>query len=387
MIELLWLLLPVAAASGWWAAKHHGRRHRKGRTSGYLSPDYYRGINYLLNEEQDKALDVFLRLVEADSETIETHFALGGLFRRRGEVERAIRIHQNLLARPNLEAPQRSIALMELAKDYMHAGLLDRAESLLLDVVKHPGQQAEALEHLLTIYQREHDWEKAVHTAQKMGGANDTYVRRVVAHCFCELAVAANRNRQRHKAVEALQSALLSDPRSVRANILLGDLAFEEHQYLKAYRYYIRIFELDEEYVPEVLESIVKCIEHGVSSNEFDGHIKLYAEKPRRSALLPGLIQYFSKSKNRRSLREYAREQIRKTPTLPGIKEWLQLELGDDDVDVEQLKQLPELINHLLSYWPRYRCRQCGYQSTILNWQCPACKSWSTTKPSIQQST
>jgi lipopolysaccharide biosynthesis regulator YciM len=383
MMELLWLLLPVAAASGWWAARHS---HKKRRSSnGYsLSPEYYRGLNYLLNEEQDKALDVFLRLVEADSETIETHFALGGLFRRRGEVERAIRIHQNLLARPSLETTQRSIALMELAKDYMSAGLLDRAESILLDVVKHPDHQAEALEHLLTIYQQEHEWEKAIETAQKIGAATDPHVRQITAHCYCEIAVTESRGKSRHKAVEALQSALISDPRSIRASILLGDLAFEDQQFLKAYRYYIRVFELDEEFVPEVLERIVSCIEKGVPASDFDNHIRLYAEKPLRSALLPGLTRYFSKSRSPESIRDFAREQIQKVPTLTGMKQWLELEFGGDDINIDRIRQVPELLNRLIKQWPVYRCRQCGYQSKVLNWQCPTCKSWSTIKPSLQ---
>ena len=372
----------MAAASGWWAAKRRDRRAR--RKNGYsLSPEYYRGLNYLLNEEQDKALDVFLRLVEADSETIETHFALGGLFRRRGEVERAIRIHQNLLARPSLETVQRSIALMELAKDYMSAGLLDRAESLLLDVVKHPGQQPEALEHLLTIYQREREWEKAIDTAQKMGPAADTHIRQIIAHCHCEIATAANRTNLRHKAVEALQNALMSDPRSVRANILLGDMAYEEQQYLKAYRYYLRVFELDEDFVPEVVDRIIDCIDQGVPSTDFDNQVRRYSDKPARGTLLPGLIKYFSKTKNRDSVRDYAREQIRKAPNLYSMKEWLEVEFSADEINLDQIREAPWLLERLMKQWPNYRCRQCGYQSTVLNWQCPACKSWSTLKPSI----
>src|SRR5688500_16768493 len=135
MIELFWLLLPVAALSGWSVARYGGHERRQKRASA-LSADYYRGLNFLLNEEQDKALEVFMRMVEVDSETIETHLALAGLFRRRGEVDRAIRIHQNLLARPSLDQLQRGVALLELAKDYMHAGLLDRAETLFKDLVR-----------------------------------------------------------------------------------------------------------------------------------------------------------------------------------------------------------------------------------------------------------
>ncbi|RKZ57943.1 MAG: lipopolysaccharide assembly protein LapB, partial [Candidatus Parabeggiatoa sp. nov. 3] len=127
MIELLWLLLPVAAASGWLVARF---QRRPQVTHFSWSPDYFKGLNYLLNEEPDKAIDVFIKLIEVDSDTVETHLALGILFRRRGEVNRAIRIHQNIIKRPTLHPQQRSLALFELGQDYRHAGLLDRAEQL-----------------------------------------------------------------------------------------------------------------------------------------------------------------------------------------------------------------------------------------------------------------
>ena len=130
MLYLLWLLLPVAALSGWWVASRRSLARSYGRRATDFSSDYFEGLNYLLNEQPDKAIEVFIRMVEVDSETVDTHFALGNLFRRRGEVDRAIRIHQNLIARPTLSREQRTQALFELGADYMRAGVFDRAESL-----------------------------------------------------------------------------------------------------------------------------------------------------------------------------------------------------------------------------------------------------------------
>lgn len=383
-MEILWLLLPLAAASGWYAGRAGLRRSKRRRQDpGDIPPEYFRGLNYLLNEQQDKALEVFLRLVQDDSETIETHLALGGLFRRRGEVERAIRIHQNLLARPSLEPSQRSVALMELAKDYMHAGLLDRAESLLVEIVKQRHYQAEALENLLHIYQREHEWEKAIHTARSKGMAGDANIRPLIAHCYCEIAETERRNGASHRAIEALQRALDTDAKSVRAHILLGDIAFGSKQYTRAFRYYAGVFQLDEEFVPEVVERIVQCVENGAPAQEFEAQLKQFSTGVHRTALLPGLTRYFSSTRSIEEARDYAREQLLKAPTLYGLKEWVELELRTWNGGNESMQQIAYVLEELSKQWPAYHCRHCGYRSTVLTWQCPTCKSWSTVKPAI----
>jgi lipopolysaccharide biosynthesis regulator YciM len=162
--ELLLLLLPVAAASGWIAARRSQRQER-GKCVNDTSPVYFRGLNHLLNEEPDKAIDAFVEMLEVDSDTVETHLALGNLFRRRGEVERAIRIHQNLIARPALTREQRAQALLELGQDYMRAGLLDRAENLFRELKDTRLHVRQALKNLLVIYEKERDWQACLDTA------------------------------------------------------------------------------------------------------------------------------------------------------------------------------------------------------------------------------
>jgi len=378
--ELLWLLLPVAAASGWWVAKRNEARKRRKSGSG-LSSDYYRGLNYLLNEEQDKALEVFLRLVEIDSETIETHFALGGLFRRRGEVERAIRIHQNILARPSLEQSQRTIALLELAKDYMHAGLLDRAESLFSELIKQRAQATEALGYLLTIYQRENEWEKAIDTARQLSGAKDQDARTVIAHCYCEIAATQQQEGVIDKAIVSLEKALSADPRSVRANILLGDLYFKQRDYAAAYRYYLKIFQLDEEFIPEVLNNILACIANGVPAQEFEGQIKMLSREGKSGMLIPGLARYLYGTQGDVAAHDYVDEQLRKNPSLKALKEWVELQRLNDHGTDSRLTTINQVIEKVIKQLPGYQCRQCGYNSVVLHWQCPGCKTWSSTKP------
>ncbi|MEO8459935.1 MAG: lipopolysaccharide assembly protein LapB, partial [Dokdonella sp.] len=167
---LLFLLLPIAALSGWFLGRRRSERTSGARVSE-LSSNYFRGLNYLLNEQQDKAIEVFLKLAEVNRDTIETHLALGNLFRRRGEVDRAIRVHQHLIARPNLNEAEKTVALLELGEDYMRAGLLDRAETLFTDLVSMDALAPSALTHLVSIYQHERDWNKAIENARKLESA------------------------------------------------------------------------------------------------------------------------------------------------------------------------------------------------------------------------
>ena len=191
LIELLFLLLPVAAASGWWLARRDGSARRSPPEGS--APAFLRGLNYLLDEQPDKAIDVFLELAEVDGETVETHLALGSLFRRRGEVDRAIRLHQNLIARHNLSRDQRGLALFELGQDYMRAGLLDRAELLFQELVDLGLHRERALRGLLDIFQQERDWEKCLEMAERLKPFTDRPMFREMAQYHCELAEEARR--------------------------------------------------------------------------------------------------------------------------------------------------------------------------------------------------
>jgi lipopolysaccharide biosynthesis regulator YciM len=183
MQDLLWLLLPVAVAFGWFAAQRS--KGKPGSCSdSMLGSEYIKGLNYLLNEQQDKAIDVFIRMLEVNSDTVETHLALGNLFRKRGEVDRAIRIHQNLIARTSLSEEQRTDALLELGQDYMKAGLFDRAEALFKELLEHNVHISSALPLLLDIYQQEKDWDNAIAIADQMGFVGEQPARSVIAHFY-----------------------------------------------------------------------------------------------------------------------------------------------------------------------------------------------------------
>ena len=193
--ELLWLLLPIAAWSGYLVGRR-GSERSSGERFSQLSQTYFSGLNYLLNEQPDKALEVFLKIAELDSDTFETQLALGNLFRRRGETDRAIRLHQDLYSRPKLSAEQRTIALVELGEDYMRAGLLDRAEALYTDLLAIDQHAPAALRHLISIYQQERDWNRAIEMAQRLRAAQGAARNASVGQDFIEASVIDARLRE-----------------------------------------------------------------------------------------------------------------------------------------------------------------------------------------------
>ncbi|MGB0713705.1 MAG: tetratricopeptide repeat protein, partial [Gammaproteobacteria bacterium] len=187
MPSWIWFVLPLAMVVGWVIGRRGGTTRPKGDEACF-DTRYFQGLNYVLNEQPDKAIEVFIKMVEVDSDTVETHFALGSLFRRRGEVDRAIRLHQNLIARPNLDRGQRAQALLELGRDYMLAGLFDRAENLFRELVDARFHIRQAYENLVAIYEQEKDWDNAIKAARNLEGRVPRDMRPVIAQFHCEKA-------------------------------------------------------------------------------------------------------------------------------------------------------------------------------------------------------
>ena len=226
------LLLPVAAFSGWFVGRRDDvEKKHAARSSSGMSPDYFKGLNYLLNDRPDKAIEVFIKVLEVESETVETHLALGNLFRRRGEVDRAIRIHQNLVARPTLDNEQRSLALLELGLDYMRSGLLDRAESLFKELLDGKMFERQALRNLVDIFQQEQDWDQALSYIRRLENQTNEEQHAVRAHFYCEKALIALANNDESAARHFLGTALKEDRKCVRASVMIADIASDRGAY------------------------------------------------------------------------------------------------------------------------------------------------------------
>ncbi len=237
----LWWLLPIPAlffALGWIAAridiKHLLLESRA------LPLSYFRGLNFLLNEQPDKAIESFIEVVKVDPQTIDLHFALGSLFRRQGETDRAIRMHQNLLDRPNLPADKRTMATYELAQDFNRAGLLDRAEDLFRRLDNTPFEHS-SLSHLISIYETEKDWPKAIAAMQRMEVLAKQPYYKEIAEYRCELAQAAMLKSDTATANAELERALATHRGCARANLLYGDLAGQSNDWRTAVESWQRI--------------------------------------------------------------------------------------------------------------------------------------------------
>ncbi len=293
MTNLLLLLLPVAAASGWYAA---ARKYAKVKSSkNNLPKNYLVGLNFLLNEQPDRALDLFIEMLEVDSDTVETHLALGSLFRRRGEVDRAIRIHQNLIARPNLNKQQRIHALLALGQDYMRAGVLDRAERIFHEVVDSGEETLPSLRHLLDIYQQEKAWKKAINVASQLKVKNGDNMNINVAHYYCELAMNARGKNDIEEAKKFLRKALVINKDCVRASLIHGEIEINQSRYKAAMKFYKQVETQDADYITEAISPLCLCYEKLGRKEELLLYLKQCLHKYPRITLVLMLIQQTAK--------------------------------------------------------------------------------------------
>jgi lipopolysaccharide biosynthesis regulator YciM len=383
MLELVWILLPVAAFSGWYAARRSGGREDLSADSPPVrTTDYFEGLNYLLNEQPDKAIEVFIRLVEVDSETVETHVALGNLFRRRGEVERAIRIHQNLIARDTLSAPQRAQALLELGQDYMKAGLFDRAERLFLELIEMRQHMERALRHLVAIYQQEKDWEKAIDTAAQLRKQCGQDMRVPISHYYCELAELARAKGDEQRLEPMLRKALETDTKCVRATVLQGDLEAAAGDYRNAIRTYKRVERQDPAYLVRVLAPLEACYRELGAGDEFRAYLEDLASHLNNVAPALVLANVVREREGERAAANLLSSHLRRHPSIDGIERLISFSAATVVGEVRQdLEMAVELVRQLAARRPSFTCIKCGFTGRELHWQCPGCKSWSTVRP------
>jgi lipopolysaccharide biosynthesis regulator YciM len=373
-------LVPLAAGSGWWLAAHRYRRGER-RHRDAVSSRYFRGLNYLLDEQPDKAIEVFVKLAEINPDTVETHLALGNLFRRRGEVDKAIRYHRHIMSRSNLSEEHRTRALLELGEDYMRAGLLDRAERLFSDLTDDGRHSELAVRNLLSIYQQEKDWARAIVQARKLGKLADVETRSLIAQFHCELAEAAWAEVERDNARSHLESARRHDPDCVRAYLVEAGFDVAERHWDSAGRSFQRACELDPEIIVLAVDDLVRCF------NELGQRDRLLAwleQLIERSTTLSPALAFATIQAHDDAGRaiDFLLDQLQTRPTARGLYLLLQLmqRHGHDigEIDPELLR---DLMRRLLADQPRFRCRQCGFSGQTWHWQCPSCRDWETTRP------
>ena len=376
-----WMLLvfPLFFGMGWLAARIDINELLS--ESSALPRSYFQGLNFLLNEQQDEAIEAFIEVVKVDPQTVELHFALGSLFRRRGEVDRAIRMHLNLVERGDLNQEKRQQALFELAQDYLKAGILDRAESSFADLHS-TRYEKESLDFLLEIYQKEKDWLKAIDMTQRLTALTGVSHGKEAAFFFCELAVVELGNKKNDAAIVHLEQALAADPSGVRATIMLGDIEVSAGRYVQAIELWKRIESQDAQYLPLVAERFLQAYRQSKNENEGIALLENYLAKYPSLDLMNVLFNAILQRDGAEAAYNLVRNELKRNPTLLGLNKLLEATLLDVRTerrgDVELVKNLVYQRTRALAM---YRCKRCGFKAHQFYWHCPACNGWETYSP------
>jgi lipopolysaccharide biosynthesis regulator YciM len=382
---LIYLLLVAAVAIGWLLGR---------RGSGEVVPfrqrdrQYYQGLNYLLDGRSEASMDSFINSLEVSSDTLETHIALGNLLRRKGEVERAIQVHQNLLGGDRLPNYQLHQAHLELARDYISAGLLDRAEQLLLDLCEEsPTQYGASLRYLVEIYQSERDWCRAIAVATKLatlevsaepppGGQS---AATLLPHFYCEQARELLAADKLDDAREVLDETLGLFPACVRASLMLGDLEVQAGRPAEAIGALRRVREQDPDYLPETFALLRHCHEEIKDESAFMEWLTESLESHPSAALVLAVAEAMQRSLGDARAGAFLADQLAERPSFRGLEQLIDLQMGitegkaRDDLGLLQL-----LVRRLVAERPAYRCEHCGFSGQGLHWRCPGCQFWGT---------
>ncbi|MCX7896646.1 MAG: lipopolysaccharide assembly protein LapB [Rhodocyclaceae bacterium] len=380
-IEPWWLLaLPLFFALGWLAARIDLKQLID--ESRRLPRSYFAGLNFLLNEQPDRAIDAFLEAARATPDTVELHFALGNLFRRRGEIDRAIRIHRHLLERAEtLSEEQRLAALAELGHDYLKAGLLDRAEETFLEL-RMTARHEEALRALLEIYQQEKEWRKALRLAQEMPSGGSHLWQREIAHFHCELAERAIVEGRHEEAEDELKAALSAHRQCARATLLSGQLAARRGDLEEALKIWQRIEQQNPAYLALAAPDMLGAWRALGREREGVHALKHYLERYPSLDLLDLAFEAALAGEGVEAAYLIVKNELRRNPTLSGLDRLLEAQVllapPERRHDLELIKSL---IHHHTRRIVRYRCQECGFKARQFHWRCPACASWESFPP------
>jgi lipopolysaccharide biosynthesis regulator YciM len=378
----LWWLLPIPAlffAMGWIAAridiKHLLRESRA------LPLSYFRGLNFLLNEQPDKAIESFIEVVKVDPQTVDLHFALGSLFRRQGEVDRAIRMHQNLLDRPDLPADKRTMATYELAQDFHRAGLLDRAEVLFTKLDGSPFEST-ALGHLISIYETEKDWPKAIAATTRMEALSRQPYYKEIAQYHCELAQAALLRSDAATAQREVEEALAVHRACARANLVLGDLRLQQNDARGAIDAWQRIESQSPAFLALVADRFADAFRRLDDRATGIRVLRNYQAQYPSLDLLNALFNLMLEHEGADAAAALIKDELGRNPTLIGLDRLLEAQLMTAPPDRRHdLELVKGLVGQHIKRLGLYRCEQCGFRARQYYWRCPGCQKWETYSP------
>jgi lipopolysaccharide biosynthesis regulator YciM len=365
-LSLLTGLLVVAALVTGILAGHFGWGRRWTGGTRKLHPDYLAGLDFLVSEQPDRALDMFLKLMDANVDTVETHFALGSLYRRRGEVERAIRIHQNLLARDALPQEHREQALLALARDYLRAGLLDRAEGLFLEVSEVPRLRASALDALRGVYELQRDWHQALgafRNLQRIGAAPSG---NIAAHYLCELAAAATAAGDTAAARALLREARAQTTPLPRAALLRAEIARRAGERDLAVRLMRAAIDQSATLLQAELPNLLALVSPAERDEILQHLVERAAGRDFEELKKLAFAAFAANLSSVPVLRPSIERVLSQDPALKAV--W--------QAGAGQYERIAQEIGALMAHAEKYRCTECGFSVRSFYWQCPACHAW-----------
>lgn len=381
-------LLFIAAALGYVFAKF-GDTDEEDASGEKLSSDYMKGLNYVLNEESDRAVEVFTRMAELDDEALETHFALGSLFRKRGEVDRAIRVHENLIARPTLGRAQKDQAEAALAEDFLSAGLFDRAESMFLTLCDSPEFRLRALERLRRIYEVTRDWERAVEISRELDKPRDRKSGTAdgtahIAHYYCEMATEAWQQKNTRKAYAMLKQAESGRRRTVRSTLVRGDFFRDSGEPGAAIPLYREVIEASPDLLVVVLPRLAAS--HGAAGSTAELTAYLHELLERDSATTAAMAMAAVRDPTIENPEAMSALQcfVAADPTLSRLVGTERFEESDETHRLVILNQVRDALRTIVTARPGYVCCECGYACLIMQWQCPGCHAWESIRPVVK---
>jgi len=378
--EFWWLLaLPVFFGMGWIAARVDIKSLLS--ESRALPSSYFRGLNFLLNEQPDKAIESFLQVAKENPQTVELQFALGSLFRRRGEVDRAIRMHQDLVNREDLPPEERRVASLELSQDYFKAGLLDHAEKVLAKLAEKDASP-EVHRNLLDIYIQEKDWEKAIETARRLEVSARRNYQKEIANYYCELAIGARIHARAQEADAFLGSALEANRKCVRANLLRGEWLARDGRHEEAIEAWKAVESQDPAYLGLAADGMVES--YKALGRPGEGLTLLRGLQHRYPGLdlLNVVYQATAEQEGDESAYRLVRDEVRRNPTLVGLDRLIDAELVRAPAERRQdLQLMKSLVHSHAQALAVYLCANCGFKARQFFWQCPACGGWETFPP------
>lgn len=372
--EYWWLLvLPLFFTLGWIAARVDIKQLLSESTT--LPAAYFKGLNFLISDQHDKAVEAFSEAVQANTDSLELHFALGSLFRRTGETDRAINMHLNLLEKKELTPNQKSAVKAELAQDYLKAGLFDRAEELFkgLDDTRY---RQPALRALLEIYVREREWIQAIDTATELERLSGVPFRREIAQYYCELAMNEIIAQNHDAARKQLAFALDANKNCVRANVLLGDLETTEGAHQAAITHWKRIEFQQPEYLGLVAGKMLKSYRAMDNLNEGMAQLNTYLETYKLPSLMSVLYEATLAEEGAEKAARLARNELIRQPSLTTLDQLLQARAMADDVNNQDIQLMQQTVRNAIGNRAAYHCNQCGFRAKQYHWQCPACNAW-----------